>query len=90
MRGTLFPTSTQQIEEFPLNVFPNPTSSVLHIERYEAFDTYTVYSVNGEKLKTDKPTSTIELSEFDNGAYILELLNSEKQVRHYKKIIIQK
>lgn len=69
-----------------LNVYPNPSSGVVHVDVENGKYNYTVYSITGQKAATGLlgADKIINLSDLSQGQYILELV-SEKQT--YRSII---
>jgi len=69
-----------------LNVYPNPSTGVVHVDVENGKYNYTVYSITGQKAATGLlgADKIINLSDLSQGQYILELV-SEKQT--YRSII---
>lgn len=72
--------------ELNLDVFPNPTSGVVFIEFDEVF-TYQVFNSEGRLLIEKTENGKIDLSEYDNGIYYIEIhSNDAKFVRRIIKL----
>ena len=76
---------------FSVNIFPNPTSDMvkLNIEKYEGLS-YQIFDVAGKliikDIITDQKTS-VNVSNYPKGTYLLTLTNQEKnKIKSYKII----
>ena len=62
-----------------VNLYPNPTNSVLNIEILEGnFDEIMVFSTTGQLVRTIKPTNdklTMDVSEFASGMYFVRFVS---------------
>lgn len=57
-----------------LEVYPNPVKDVLTIKSEDYLQSYELYNMNGQLIKSgDISNNTIDFSEVDNGAYLLQL-----------------
>jgi len=73
-----------------INVYPNPTHSILKINGLTSITGISVYTITGKKLMefdTMNTNSSIDLSYLENGIFISKLLNSNLT---YSEIIIKK
>ncbi len=70
-----------------LDVSPNPTSGIVTISLDAAIDKIEVYSILGTKMRTLSKSKTIDLSEFQNGIYLLKIFAENTILT--KKIIKQ-
>ena len=95
--GTIFKLGTtavgiQELQHNQLgSVYPNPSNGILIIELTELKETELIlYNTNGQQVYTNKlnKTSTLDLSNFANGVYYLQIKN-EKSV-DTKKLILNK
>ncbi|WP_152285421.1 T9SS type A sorting domain-containing protein [Flavicella marina] len=59
----------------PISIYPNPVSDILYIDSDVTIDTYNVYSVSGQSVKSQKATGSIDVSDLQNGLYILNTGN---------------
>jgi hypothetical protein len=63
-----------------LKIYPNPFKNVISVENNNslAIDEISVYNLVGQKIKTfnlnDRVNNEINLSDLDNGTYILNIL----------------
>ncbi|OSZ82802.1 hypothetical protein CAP35_05935 [Chitinophagaceae bacterium IBVUCB1] len=69
-----------------LNVYPNPSTGMMHVDVEDGNYTYNVYSITGQKTTSGQlgADKAINLTNLAQGQYILELV-SEKQT--YRSII---
>ena len=70
-------------------LFPNPFTDLISIQGLSDVETVKVFSASGKLLKTIKERSLqkIDLSEFQNGVYIVELTDFNNRVLLKQKII---
>ncbi len=67
-------TSIYEIGDTKINIYPNPVSSILYIEvigdlNFEA----KVYNLNGQLIYTQQNQNYLEVLNFENGFYFLEI-----------------
>lgn len=83
-----FPTDTDDpvISESRLEVFPNPTSSTLHLRPRPGATlsgaTYRLFSFAGALLRSGAATPELNLAELPAGAYLLEVTDGAHRERH--------
>jgi len=76
---------------FSVNIYPNPAVEVvnLSIEKYEKI-TYQIYDMGGKLVEQSTLTSTttsVDVSHYPKGTYMLILIKSDKKkVKTYKII----
>jgi hypothetical protein len=81
---------TPEANNFKLQVFPNPTHSIITIENTEEVQQtlqYALYDLNGKVLyetHSDENMFEINLANLSPGTYILRITNDEKQMATYK------
>ena len=81
--------STKDIPNLKENfLFPNPTTGLLNIHYSEG--SVSIYDYLGQKIKQydDLRKNNIDISEFNNGIYLLEFKNLNERI--VKKIILRK
>lgn len=66
-----------------LKIYPNPTSSVLHIRSNEAIETIEVYSVLGKKVMSKKETKTIDIRQLKRGVYFIQIITKNSKKMNY-------
>jgi len=92
-----FQTVSTQIDDpetstFNLSVYPNPTSNILNVSSNKKFGEELfaeIYSETGSMLsrkQINTQESTISLSQFANGIYLLVLVEKEKTIQSFKII----
>ena len=79
-------TSIDEINGSTTSVYPNPATNVLNISTNEVIKSIEIYCVNGALVKTVS-TKTIDISDLNNGMYILSVLTEEgvSQTRFIKE-----
>lgn len=85
--GTLDTSSDiKNIEEnISISLYPNPTSGILNIATEFIFETYAIYDCFGKLIQNGNYTLQIDLSNFENGLYLIQLASENQSV--VKKII---
>lgn len=77
-------TTTQNLEIRNLYIFPNPTSSILHID--QKFSMARLFDLKGQELMKFNQKN-IDLSQLTKSVYILKLYNESEQVSGVYKIL---
>lgn len=70
-------------EDIVAKVYPNPVSNALNIETKEKVDNIILYDILGKEVLRTKKTNDIDVSNLNNGVYILKLM-TEKGIRENK------
>jgi hypothetical protein len=78
--------------EIETNMYPNPTDALVTVESASQLQNITIYDIQGRIVYTEKYTdnslkSTIDVSTFVKGVYLVKLLTTKGQVT--KKLIRQ-
>lgn len=79
-----------RINKSEVKVYPNPTNGIVHIRaRADQLEnaSITIYNMMGKKIKSIKYADRIDLSELDNGLYLLQFQSRNNNIS--KKITIQ-
>jgi endonuclease I len=82
--------SVDDLNKTSLAIYPNPVNEILFFETTTSFNTYKIYDLLGKEIITNTflyESSSINLSDFQKGIYLIEFLSEEKRV--LKKIIIK-
>ena len=69
-------TSTQELNSFKVEVFPNPSNDVVKIEGVIAAEVQ-VYNALGQVVKTVRGTNEIDLGGLAEGVYLLRIFDQE-------------
>ena len=77
-------TSVDEIDSKTIKLFPNPTSGIVTID-VKNIDSYIVYDVVGNVVKTKSIDSQIDLTNQPNGMYFVQIQTSEGLIT--KKVI---
>ncbi|MEZ4938163.1 MAG: T9SS type A sorting domain-containing protein [Crocinitomicaceae bacterium] len=76
---------TNTIEEENLKIYPNPVKEVLNFsipQTIESNYNVEIYSMTGQQvLNYSKPISTVDVSDFDSGVYLVILTNGDTVIR---------
>ncbi|MFL5752862.1 MAG: M43 family zinc metalloprotease [Bacteroidia bacterium] len=76
-------TETAITDEVSVIAYPNPTNSILTIAASENIKSISLYSLSGDLVIKDSPANEIDLTNFNNGAYIL-VVRTETTVKHIR------
>lgn len=71
---------TEQIENISVTVFPNPTTGQFTIEGLSDNSTVRIYSSTGRLLKLFENNSTIDLSPYSDGIYLIHIQVDDKYI----------
>lgn len=77
------PCSVLSLDEYHSSFFklsPNPTSNIVTIETNSILEKIEVYNILGSKIATVINSNTIDLSNFENGMYLLKLFANDMTV----------
>lgn len=66
--------STENLSSVNLNLYPNPTSDIVHISGVDRVDAIRLYSINGQLVKKLTNTNSINLSNQKKGVYMVEVI----------------
>ncbi|MCF8371437.1 MAG: T9SS type A sorting domain-containing protein [Bacteroidales bacterium] len=85
------PTASKLID--PVQIYPNPTSSLVEVESILPIIHYELYDFSGRKMKSDETNGLyylkLNLNEMPQGLYILKLWFDEKSSAHKIMLIGQ-
>lgn len=83
-------SSTHELGDRIIQIYPNPASHFIKIEVNGLFDyTINLYDLNGGIMLHQENNSDIDLSNFSAGMYLLEISNRHNGKRIIEKIIIE-
>ena len=66
--------STENLSSVSLNLYPNPTSDIVHIGGVDRVDAIRLYSINGQLVKKLTNANSINLSNQKKGVYMVEVI----------------
>jgi len=66
-------------EQIKLSIYPNPATTVLHIDSNMELNKITVYNLQGQKL-SESTSNSVNVESLANGLYLLEIENTNKDV----------
>lgn len=83
--------TNEETQETGIGLYPNPASSVLHIQGIEESNTESVvvYDLMGKKVLQTSHSNEISISDLTNGLYFIKVTNNEGQ-NFTQKFIIKK
>jgi bacillolysin len=76
-------TEQREMNQLKMDVYPNPASNEVHVNWTEGNANYRLITLTGQVVKTGsfENNSVIQVSEFTNGLYILEVSSSLNTLR---------
>jgi hypothetical protein len=90
-QGADISTSIQNISHSSIKVYPNPVSLVLTIETEAGIEyELRVYTLKGQLLHRQQNQSTLAVQDYDNGMYLLEIIELSSGQRIVEKIVVSK
>ena len=79
----------EQQADYQVRVYPNPASSVIHIEGVESGSTIAVYDIIGRKVLQSDFTNELSVNQLSNGLYLLNITTAEGIVISKKFMVNQ-
>jgi len=75
-----------EITEKQFSIYPNPTSSLLHIDFDESYEglTFLITNVNGAIImngELDSTSNKVNINELNNGIYFITVLKNQQKIR---------
>lgn len=72
------------------NIYPNPAVGVAYIE--SAFENVSIklYNVSGQLILKKKNADVIDISQYEGGTYLMELIDEQNNNRHFERLVILK
>ena len=81
--------STTEVAMDGIDIYPNPASEIININVQEEVSfTAKLYDLSGKLISTHKNKDQINVSELDNGVYLLELREESTDRKRIEKIIV--
>jgi hypothetical protein len=85
--GCLNVLSVENMNNFQLTFYPNPTRNIINISFDYPIDRIEIYSLNGSRVKGIEGRNRVDLSELTKGVYFLKIETNGQQFT--KKVIKQ-
>jgi hypothetical protein len=79
-------TSTNELTETNINIYPNPSTGVININTNETIENINILDINGKLVHHQTNNSPIDLSQHAKGIYFINI-TTEKVVIN-KKIVL--
>ena len=73
-------TNTEELEDYGIEIFPNPTNNRLIIRGLEGMVDYRLHSSNGITILSGKTNGEINVNILSSGLYLLELIIEGKSI----------
>lgn len=84
-------TSTYELSDALINIFPNPASSVIHIKIEGQVDfQVTLYDLTGRKIGRSRNTTQLSIDSLSAGIYLLEIKDIDSEKFVMEKIVVSK
>ncbi len=81
-------SSIQHLTADRIQLYPNPTQDLIHIESPEIMDVH-IYTIEGKLLQRTHSKEPISLSGYANGLYLVQVLDREGRILKIEKVIRQ-
>ncbi len=79
------------ISDVNINIYPNPTSRFVQIDNLDNLNLeYYIYDLTGKLLQTEKLQDQIDLSNLNDGLYLLKAINTETNEQIVERITLQR
>ncbi|RAJ17776.1 T9SS type A sorting domain-containing protein [Olleya aquimaris] len=72
--------------ETNISIYPNPTTTYININSETNLNNVTLYTINGQKIKTDILDNKIDVRHLTNGLYFLNIITEDNQTKTFKII----
>ena len=77
-------------EELQLGIYPNPTNGLINFNRLLPSDAIVkVYDTSGREMLIEKSPNQINISNLENGYYILKIFENQELIFHKNIVIIK-
>lgn len=87
--GVDFTSSTHEISNVILNIFPNPTSDYINISTTGQLDyQVSLFDLQGKVLHLSFNSESINIRDFTNGTYVLEIQDLKTNKKVLERIVI--
>jgi hypothetical protein len=86
-------SSTENIEDFNLEIFPNPAQDLLNVKANNAIlNSIAIYNINGQlvqqSLELNSDQQSIDISILSEGVYMIQVLTDKGLIN--RKIVVKK
>jgi len=84
-------STTSELLNSEVEIYPNPVSEVLHIETKSTLDfQVAIFDLKGSLLYMESNKSSIDVTQFQHGTYFLEITDRKTKNKFIEKIIVEK
>lgn len=83
-------TRTSKLLNSAIGIYPNPVLRNLHIQTELLDFQISIFDLKGSLLYTKSNKSLIDVTQFSNGIYLLEIIDKKTKNKLIKKIVIRK
>jgi len=74
-----------------INIFPNPTTGLVIIDLEDSkYITLSLFDINGKRLMNEQPIKKLDLTNYDNGIYLLKITNHNSHKSIVERIVVSK
>jgi hypothetical protein len=86
------PTNINEVAEFSVRMFPNPTSGKLHIKHNSRILSLNVYDISGKLIDVkngiNRKEYTMDMSSYQKGSYFFTLFDAQGK-SHTQKVLVK-
>jgi len=79
--------SSTNVEHSIMTISPNPSNDFVRVsmnpQQFKKNLTYAIYNISGQKIETgsvDKPQMAIDISQYDHGSYVMQIVEAGKRI----------
>jgi len=84
--GLEYPLIKGQIKEYYLSIFPNPASTIVHLNTNAEISDISIITMDGRVVYTQKGSEDIPVEQLPSGMYTIEAANRSKNILITKKL----
>lgn len=77
-------TSTSELTRTKIQIFPNPVSEIISISGIENAQTFEIYNMTGQLVRTEDFAKKINVSSLSSGTYVIRIKTKESKIHEFK------
>jgi hypothetical protein len=88
--GPIWNLSLSEPRSNSIQIYPNPSGNLVHIQHQIIIHQVEVYNLNGQKIALfipDRDNISLDFSSLDAGVYIIKISDSSDNIYHHRQII---
>jgi len=84
--GLEYPLIKSQIKEYYLSVYPNPASTIVHLNTNAEISNISIITMDGRVVYTQRASEDVPVGQLPSGTYTIEAVNRSKNILITKKL----